>query len=94
MRGPGQPHAPGDRGGGGWGAASQVIMTMIMMLTMTLIMTMMSGRDIGSMSWPPSPPGASTSGMSWAERGPSESVVTRTSGAGDNGASEHCAETQ
>ena len=76
VRGSGQPHAPGDRGGGGRRAAGQVIMTMIMTLmimTVIMIMTiMMTGRDIGSMSLPPLPLGASTSGTSWAELGPSE----------------------
>ena len=69
VRGLGQPHAPGDRGGGGQRAACQVKITMIMIL---MVIMMITGRDIGSMSWPPLPPGASTSGTSWAGRGPSE----------------------
>ena len=48
VRGSGQPHAPGDRGGGGQRAAGQVIMT-LMIITM-MMMKMMLGRDIGSMS--------------------------------------------
>ena len=50
-----------------------MIIIMMMMMIMMMIMMMMSGRVIGSMSWPPLPPGASTSGTSWAGPGLSES---------------------
>ena len=48
------------------------VMIMMMMMSMMMIIMMISGRDIGNTSWPPSPPGESTSGTSWAGPGPSE----------------------